>query len=63
MADHIPRILGSKYFATEKKFIALAKALYKCRKEGAVAMFENPYEEYKCFRYSKLKDNNRDSEV
>ena len=57
MPGHFPRILGSKYFATEKKFIALAKAMYKYRKEGSSSHFENPYEEYKCFKYSQKKED------
>ena len=41
--SHVPRIISSKYFATEKKFIALAKALSKFRVEGDSEFYESPY--------------------
>ena len=35
--------MGSKYFATENKFIALAKAMRRSRVDNGKQWYENPY--------------------
>ena len=41
--DHIKSILTSKEYASEAKFIAVAKAMTKVAYEGGKEFYENPY--------------------
>ena len=42
-ADHIKSILTSKEYASEAKFIAVARAMNKVIVEGEKELYENPY--------------------
>ena len=43
MPDHAKSVLTSKYYATEKRFISLARALKRVQKLDDAEFFENPY--------------------
>lgn len=43
LPDHAKSVLTSKYYATEKRFISLARALRKFQKLEEKEYFENPY--------------------
>ncbi len=49
--DHIPNILTSKEFATEYKFVELAKQMGKCQVIAGSEVFESPFK----VRESKAK--------
>lgn len=41
--DHIKSILTSKEYASEAKFVAVARAMSKVQLENEIEHFENPY--------------------
>ena len=43
LPDHSKSVLTSKYYATEKRFISLARALKKVQKLEEKEFYENPY--------------------
>ena len=43
MPDHGKSVLTSKYYATEKRFISLARALKRVQKLEEKEFYENPY--------------------
>ena len=44
LPDHTKSVLTSKYYATEKRFISLARALKKVQKLENKEYYENPYQ-------------------
>lgn len=41
--DHIKSILTSKEYASEAKFVAVARAMNKVQNDGEIELYENPY--------------------